>query len=84
VRVAYSNIRKLQVGDLLLLNDQYRFIIRRVASYTSFADLLRNEDPARIAPDLAPDQLLPVIRFLYPPEKEALGVIALEISPDSP
>ncbi|MDR3573056.1 MAG: ASCH domain-containing protein [Anaerolineaceae bacterium] len=81
VRVGYTNIRKLQVGDVLLLNDQYRFIIRRIGSYASFDELLRNEDPARIAPDLSTGQLLPEMRAVYPPEKEALGVIALEIIP---
>jgi ASC-1-like (ASCH) protein len=83
VRVGYSNIRKLKVGDILLLNNHYRFIIRRIGSYASFEELLKNENPAHIAPDLDPEQLLPVIRSLYPPEKEALGVIALEIAPEN-
>jgi len=84
VRVGYSNIRKLEAGDLLLLNDRYRFIIRRIGSYASFEELLEHEDPARIAPDLPPGQLLEAMRALYPPEKEALGVFALEISPEEP
>ena len=82
VRVAYTNIARLQPGDRLLLNDRYPFVIRRVARYADFDELLRFEDTARIAPDLAPDALLSALRSLYPPDKESLGVIALEIGPE--
>jgi ASC-1-like (ASCH) protein len=82
VRVGYSNIRSLREGDFLLLNERYRCRIRRIAVYASFEDLLAHEDSARIAPELDPDQLLPLMRGLYPAEKEALGVYALEIVPD--
>ena len=80
VRVAYSSITRLQVGDELLLNDQYRFIIKRIGRYANFQELLTNENPAAIAPDIPADKLLPTLRSIYPPEKESLGVIALEIA----
>ena len=79
VRVAYTNIARLQPGDRLLLNDRYPFVIRRVARYVDLNELLRQENPAGIAPDLSPDALLSALRELYPPAKEALGVVALEI-----
>jgi len=81
IRVGYSNIIRLQAGDRLLLNDRHLFEIQRVGRYGSFEDLLAHEDPAAIAPDLAPDALLEALHSIYPPEKEALGVIALEITP---
>ena len=81
VRVGYSNIARLEAGDILLINEQHRFVIQRIGRYASFAELLAHEDPARIAPDLDPGQLLPALQALYPAEKEALGVIALEIAP---
>jgi ASC-1-like (ASCH) protein len=81
VRVGYSNIARLQAGDRLLLNDRHLFEIRRIGRYDSFEDLLDHEDPGAIAPDLAPEKLLPALHALYPAEKEALGVIALEIRP---
>jgi ASC-1-like (ASCH) protein len=80
VRVGYSNIARLEAGDHLLLNEQYPYQILRIGRYPSFAELLAYEDPARIAPDLTPDELLVALHALYPAEKEALGVIALEIS----
>lgn len=82
VRVAYSNIARLQVGDRLLLNEQYPFVIRRIGRYANFEELLAHEDPASIAPDVPPDELLERLREIYPPEKEALGVVALEIEPE--
>ena len=84
VRVAYKNVAHLQPGDRLLLNDRHPFEIRRVGRYATFDELLTCEDPAAIAPDLARAQLLDTLRTLYPPEKEALGVVAIEIAPQSP
>jgi ASC-1-like (ASCH) protein len=84
VRVGYSNITRLQVGDRLLLNEQYPFVIRRIGRYADFEELLAHEDPAAIAPDLPPERLLAAMRAIYPPEKEALGVLALEIAPEQP
>ncbi len=84
VRVGYKNIRRLQGGDQLKLNDQHLVTIRRIGRYSSFEELLAHEDPARIAPELSPAELLHALRQIYPPEKEALGVIALEIAFSEP
>jgi ASC-1-like (ASCH) protein len=82
VRVAYKNIARLQVGDRLMLNDRFPFLVRRTATYPSFEELLTNEDAASIAPDATSEALLTTLQYLYPPEKEALGVVALEIEPE--
>ncbi len=82
VRVGYTNVKRLQVGDRLLLNDQHPFVIRRIGRYASFQEMLAHEDAASIAPDVPPGQLLEELRAIYPPEKEALGVVALEIEPE--
>jgi len=79
VRVGYSNIMRLQPGDYLRLNDSQLAVIRRVAHYQNFEELLAHEDCATIAPDLEAQSLLTVLRTLYPPEKEMLGAVALEI-----
>lgn len=81
VRVAYANIARLQPGDRLLLNEQHPFVVRRVGRYADFSELLAHEDPASIAPGLSREALLSALRQLYPPDKEALGAIALEIEP---
>jgi ASC-1-like (ASCH) protein len=81
VRVGYKNIARLAPGDRLLLNDRHLFVIRRMGRYADFESLLAHEDPATIAPDRTPEALLATLRSLYPPEKEALGAVALEIEP---
>jgi ASC-1-like (ASCH) protein len=80
IRVAYGNIARLKVGDRLRLNDQYVFIIRRIGCYANFEELLAHEDPASFAPEVPPDLLLDTLRAIYPQEKEALGVVALQIA----
>jgi ASC-1-like (ASCH) protein len=73
VRVAYPNIARLKAGDHLLLNGRYRYRICRVAVYADFGAL--------VAPSLPPQQLLAALREIYPPEREALGAVALAIEP---
>jgi HAD superfamily hydrolase (TIGR01662 family) len=80
VRVGYDNIRRLHPGDRLNLNDEHTVTIRRTAHYTDFDELLAHEDPTAIAPDIPPGELLDAIRQIYPPDKEALGAVALEVS----
>jgi ASC-1-like (ASCH) protein len=80
VRVAYSNIARLQPGDQVMLNDRYLFGIQRVGRYVNFDELVAHEDPQAIAPGLPTTELLSALRSIYPPEKENLGVVALEIS----
>lgn len=81
VRVAYSNLTRLAPGDELRLNDQYDYQIVDIRRYSNFEALLSHENPADIAPDLNPNQLLEKLRELYPTEKEALGVLAFELKP---
>jgi ASC-1-like (ASCH) protein len=81
VRVGYSNIARLKSGDILLLNDQHRYVVTHIRHYPDFEALVAAEDPAAIAPDLPErEALLAACRAIYPPEKEALGVVALEIA----
>ena len=81
VRVGYKNIGRLQPGDRLKLNDRHVARIARIGRYASFEELLDREGAAAIAPDLTAQDLLAALRDLYPPEKEALGAVALELVP---
>jgi len=80
IRVSYPNIQQLKPGDILLLNEKHRVVIRRIERYASFAELVAHEDPSAIAPGLTAEELLEACRAIYPPEKEALGAVALEIN----
>lgn len=82
VRVAYPHLAKMSADDTLTFNDQHAYRVLNVNRYPSFDALLEGEDPASIAPEiLEPETLLRVLREIYPPEKEALGVLAIHIVP---
>jgi ASC-1-like (ASCH) protein len=81
VRVGYSNIIRLRPGDQVLLNEEHLYEIKRISRYVDFLDLMEHENCVAIAPDLSSAELLENMRRIYPPEKESLGVIALEIEP---
>jgi ASC-1-like (ASCH) protein len=55
--------------------------VKRVTEYDSFEALLDHEDTVAIGEISVSrrDQLLTVIREIYPPEKEKLGVLAIQI-----
>ncbi|MBC7262923.1 MAG: ASCH domain-containing protein [Chloroflexi bacterium] len=84
VRVGYPNIMRLVPGDTLLLNDRYEARVLRVAHYANFAELLAHEDVESIAPGLTSEELAAILHQIYPPEKEALGAVALELAVNKP
>lgn len=88
VRVAYPKMKRIQPGQRIRFisgDSQCLTVVRRVATYDSFEEMLQAENPAFIAPDISSvDELLQVIRGIYPPEKEALGVLAIHIQLEQP
>ncbi|MBB4702601.1 ASCH domain-containing protein [Sphaerisporangium siamense] len=84
VRVGYPRMRKIRPGHMLTFvsgDDRVTTRVTRVTEYASFEEMLDREDPRLIGGDLGenPENLLAVIRSIYPPEKERLGVLAIEI-----
>ncbi|MGI5293004.1 ASCH domain-containing protein [Nonomuraea polychroma] len=82
VRVQYPNLRKLKAGDHIRFvcgRDDALTRIKRVTRYTSFEEMLDAEGAANVNPDSPREQQLANIRRIYGPEKEALGVLAIEI-----
>jgi ASC-1-like (ASCH) protein len=82
VRVQYPNLRKLAAGEHIRFvcgRDEALTRVKRVARYTSFEAMLDGEGPERVNPDSPREQQLANIRRIYGPEKEALGVLAIEI-----
>ncbi|MGH3810536.1 MAG: ASCH domain-containing protein [Pseudonocardiaceae bacterium] len=84
VRVDYPKIRRIQAGHELTFvsgDDTVATRVERVTEYDSFEALLDHEDAVSIGGDLGEsrDELLAVIREIYPPEKEKLGVLAIQV-----
>ena len=83
VREGYSNMARLQAGDRLLLDGRHANLIGRIGRYAYLKELLAHEDPDSIAPGVPLQELNQVLRAIYPADKEALGVLALEIKPEA-
>jgi ASC-1-like (ASCH) protein len=82
VCVQYPNLRRLAADDYIRFvcgPDDALTRVKRVARYASFEDLPDAEGPEKVNPASPRDQQLANIRRIYGPEKEALGVLAIEI-----
>ncbi|MER5628281.1 ASCH domain-containing protein [Streptosporangium sp. NPDC002544] len=81
VRVQYPNLRNLAAGDHIRFvcgRDEALTRVKRVARYGLFEELLDTEGPEKVNSASLRDQQLANIRRIYGPEKEALGVLAIE------
>jgi ASC-1-like (ASCH) protein len=86
VRVAYSSMKRIQPGQLIRFvcqDDAALTRVIRVAEYKSFDDLLDHEDNSKINPNAARDEQLREMRRIFPPNKESLGVLAIEVERES-
>ena len=83
VRVAYENIKTIVAGERIMLqtnNDSHAIVVRGVRTYPDFEAMLNAEEGEKIAPDHR-GSVLELLREIYPPHKEQLGVVVLEIDP---
>ena len=87
VRVGYKNIKRYQAGEIIRLETSETsgtVQIKAVRTYASFEDMLAAEGWQKIAPDAGDTTTaLRLIKEIYPPEKEALGVYVFEVAPVS-
>ncbi|WP_433225334.1 ASCH domain-containing protein [Microtetraspora malaysiensis] len=82
VRVRYPKLDDLAPGQLIRFRcdeDECLTRVKGVTAYDSFEMLLDAEGPEKVDPDSSRGQQLANIRRIYGPEKEALGVLAIEI-----
>jgi ASC-1-like (ASCH) protein len=80
VRVAYPRFAEMAAGDTIRFNGEHEYGVARLARYPDFGALVASEESRRMYPT-DPDNLLTVLREIYPPEKEALGVLAIHLRP---
>ncbi len=86
VRVGYDNIRTIQPGERIILSthsDEMTIRVNGVRTYASFTDMIKVENAQLIAPGLDRDAVLALLKEIYPPDKEKLGVIVLDIVTES-
>lgn len=84
VRVGYNNIKSITDGELIRLSTFHEnqvIKVNEVRKYDTFAAMMEKEDFRRIAPGQSRDDVYNLLQDIYPPEKESLGVIVLDITP---
>jgi len=84
VRVDYPKMRRIQAGHELTFvsgDDTVVTHVKRVTEYGNFEALLDHEDTVAISGGLGEsrDGLLAAIHKIYSPQKEKLGVLAIQI-----
>jgi ASC-1-like (ASCH) protein len=88
IRVNDSSRKKIKEGSLFRFRcqgDQMLTRVTKVARYTSFEEMFDHEAVASVNPLATRDEQLANIRQIYPPEREALGGVAIGIElVDSP
>ncbi len=82
IRVNDSSRKKIKEGSLIRFRcqgDQVLSRVTRVARYATFDEMFDHEEVTSVNPLAAREEQLANIRQIYPPEREALGVVAIGI-----
>ena len=82
IRVNDASRRKIKEGSLIRFRcqgDEVLTRVTKVARYTSFEEMFDHESVASVNPLATREEQLTNIRQIYPPEREALGVVAIGI-----
>lgn len=85
VRVGYENINTIEPGERIRLASRTQTQVIQVSEvrrYATFAQMLEHEQANRIAPGVDKEHLLDLLQEIYPPAREALGVVVLEVQPE--
>jgi ASC-1-like (ASCH) protein len=86
VRVQYANLKGIKPGSVLTFEcgrDRLTVNVKDVRRYSTFESMLDKEDYRLIAKDKTKQEVLSICHAIYPPAKEALGVLVFEVEPVS-
>jgi ASC-1-like (ASCH) protein len=87
IRVNDTSRKKIKPGSLIRFRcqgDEVLTRVTRVARYSNFEETFDHEEPASVNPLATREEQLASIRRIYPPEREALGVVAIGIELANP
>ncbi len=82
IRVNDSSRAKLTVGSLIRFRCRDEEVLTRVTRlnrYPDFDAMFDHESPSSVNPTATREEQLANIRQIYPPEREAIGVVAIGI-----
>ena len=76
IRVNDSSRQKIEEGSLIRFRCQDDQVLTRVTRIAHYANVFAHETVASVNPLATKQEQLASIRQIYPPEREALGVVA--------
>ncbi|MEU2942425.1 ASCH domain-containing protein [Nocardiopsis alba] len=82
IRINDSSRQRLKEGDLLRFkcrDEEVLTRITRIARYRDFDEMFDHEPVSSVNPTASREDQLRNVREIYPPEREALGVMAIGI-----
>lgn len=82
VRVAYDSLKRIKAGDLLNFTcrgEECLTRVKRVGRYRTFKEMFGTEDVKAVNPNATAAEQLRAVQAIFPPHKEALGVLTFEI-----
>lgn len=82
VRVGYDSMKRIRVGDLLEFtcrNESCITRVTRIGKYATFKEMFGTEDVKAVNPNATEAEQLKAIHAIFPPDKEALGVLTFEL-----
>jgi ASC-1-like (ASCH) protein len=79
IRVNDSRRREITEGSLIRFRCREEEVLTRVTRYRSFEEMFDHESVTSVNPTATREEQLTNIRQIYPPEREALGVVAIGI-----
>ncbi|OLF05924.1 hypothetical protein BLA60_34225 [Actinophytocola xinjiangensis] len=82
IRVNDASRKKIKEGSLIRFRcqgDEVLTRVTRVARYANFDEMFDHESVASVNPLATREEQVNNIRQIYPPEREALGVVAIGI-----
>ncbi|MFF2117146.1 ASCH domain-containing protein [Kitasatospora sp. NPDC058184] len=82
VRVAYESMKRIKPGDLINFTCRESSCLTRVTrigTYRTFKEMFGTERVEAVNPHATEAEQLEAIHAIFPPHKEALGVLTFEI-----
>lgn len=85
VRVGYGSIKTIQPGERIRFTSRSQTQVVRIKDirhYPTFEEMMNYEQASRIVPGMTKQQVLDLLKEIYPPDRETLGVVVLDIQPE--
>jgi len=85
VRVGYDFIKTIEIGERIRFaarDDEQVVVIQDIRTYKSFKDMASVEDLSLVVPGKSSEEVMKVLREIYPPSRERLGVYVLQVAPE--